>query len=118
MRYSLLALFAIVSSVWASDLPRSAYPVLLKELHADKVLGLYETRRRTIGSFDYLGVKGFEVSSGGKSVYYSQIVLRKHHSDAHWSKAALFSCRDDLEPAFRLHDSQFLSTLRLWPPET
>jgi hypothetical protein len=114
MRCSLLALFAIVTSVYASDLPRSAYPVLLKELHADKVLGADNIKRRTVDGFDYLGFQGeFEISWGFESVYHPEVVLRKRHSDSDWSKASVFSC-PGLNETFRLSDKQFVRALSPW----
>lgn len=114
MRYSLLALSAIVSSVYASDLPRSAYLVLLKELHADKVLGADNIKRRTVDGFDYLGFQGeFEISWGFESVYHPEVVLRKRHSDFDWSKASVLS-RPGLNETFRLSDKQFVRALSSW----
>ena len=114
MRHSLLVLFAVVTTVCASDLPRSAYPVLLKELHADKVLGADQIRRRTVHGFDYLGFQGsFEIPWGFEGVYHPEVVLRKRHRDSDWSKATLFSC-PSLKEAFRLPDKQFVRALSPW----
>ena len=115
MRYSLFALFAIVTSVYASDLPRSAYPVLLKELHADKVLGAYGVKRRAVDGFDYLGFQGeFEISWGFEGVYHPEVVLRKRHSDSDWAKAVVLSCRGSLDETFRLSDRAFIRALSPW----
>ena len=114
MRYSLLALLAVVTSVYASDLPRSACPVLLRELHADKVLGADRIRRRTVHGFDYLGFQGsFEISWGFESVYHPEVVLRKRHADSDWSKATVLSC-PGLNETFRLPDKQFVRALSPW----
>src|SRR5262249_26397788 len=118
VRYSLLALFAIATSGYASDLPRSSYPVLLAELHAKQVLGAGDFRRRTVGSYEYLGFQGhFEISWGFESVYHPEVVLRKRRSDLDWSKADVLSC-PDLDATFRLPDNAFVRALSPWRHET
>jgi hypothetical protein len=112
--FAAVVLFAVVTSVYASDLPRSAYPVLLRELHADKVLGADQIRRRTVDGFDYLGFQGsFEISWGFEGVYHPEVVLRKRHSDSDWSKATVLSC-PSLNETFRLPDKQFIRALYPW----
>jgi hypothetical protein len=38
-----------------AKLPSSAETVLLRRLHAEKIIKIHELRHRTIGDFDYLG---------------------------------------------------------------
>ena len=114
VRYCLFALLGVVSSVCASDLPRSAYPVLLAELHADKILGVDQIRRRTVDGFDYLGFQcSFEISWGSESVYHPEVVLRKRHLDSDWSKASVLSC-SSLDETFRLPAKRFVRALSPW----
>jgi hypothetical protein len=114
VRYYLLSLLVVVTTVCASNLPRSSYPVLLRELHADKVLGAYNVKRRVVDGFDYLGFQGeFETSWGFESVYHPEVVLRKRHADSDWSKATVLSCHG-VNETFRLPDKQFVRALSPW----
>lgn len=118
MRCSFLVLLVFVATVCASDVPRSAYPILLKELHAKEVLGGDSFHRRTVGVYDYLGFEGhFEIYWGFETVYHPEVVLRKRRSDPDWAKADVFSCHD-LNATFRLPDRAFVRELSPWRHET
>ena len=119
MRYCLLALFAIATSVHASDLPPSAYPVLFEQFHAEKILGADNIKQRTVDGFDYLGFRGrFEVwqrvPAGFDPIYRPEVVLRKSHADSDWSKASVLVCSGRLNETFRLPDKRFVRTLFPW----
>ena len=117
-RCFLLFVVALPGISCASQLPSSAHPVLLAELHAKQVLGADDLHRRTVGSYDYLGFQGhFEISWGFESVYHPEVVLRKRRSDKDWSKADVLSCRD-LDATFRLSDNAFARALSPWRHET
>jgi hypothetical protein len=82
----LLVLFTLVlacASGCAANLPSSAETLLLRRLHAEKIIKIHEIRRRTIDDFDYLGLFAtFEITWGFESWYHPEVVLRKRHSDA------------------------------------
>src|SRR6266567_5608716 len=112
----LLAVLAVSTGACASRLPRSVEPLLLQRLHAQKIVKIHEVRRRTIDGFDYLGMFGtFEITWGFESWYHPQVILRKHHSDADWSGAKLFSGAGRIESLFTLSDAEFTKALRPWP---
>jgi hypothetical protein len=114
--FALLALLAGFTSGYASPLPSSAQPLLLRRLHAQKIVKIHEVRRRTIDGFDYLGLFGtFEITSGFESWYHPEVILRKRHSDADWSRAELFSGAQRIESLFALSDAEFTKALRSWP---
>jgi hypothetical protein len=114
----LLAVLAASTSACAPRLPRSAEPLLLQRLQAQKILKVHEVRRRTIDGFDYLGVFGtFEITWGFESWYHPQVILRKRHSDADWSRAELFWGAGRIESLFTLSDAEFTKALRPWSRE-
>jgi hypothetical protein len=100
-------------------LPPSATSLVLRCLHAKKVVESRETRQRTIGEFDYFGISlTLEIDSSFESWYHPDVILRKQHSDADWSHAELFS-HETLSTiqVFDLPDDAFLRLLHPWPCE-
>ena len=119
-QFPVLLLFAVsaTASACASRLPASAEPLLLRRLHAQKIIEIRDLRRRSIAEFDYLGFSGnFEINWGFESWYHPLVVLRKRRSDSDWSAADLFSSRPRIPELFQLPDSEFTKALIPWPPE-
>ena len=99
------------------DVPSSAEPVLLRCLHAEKIVRVIEVRKRSIDDFDYIGVTlTLEVTWGFESWYHTAVILRKPHSTRDWSQTDLFSCEYfSISQAFELSQSEFLRHLHAWP---
>lgn len=115
LQLALAALLAVFASGCSSTLPASAEPLLLRRLHAQKIVTIHEVRRRTIDGFDYLGLFGtFEITWGFESLYHPEVILRKRHSEADWSKAELFLSSQRIEPLFSLSDAEFTKALTPW----
>ena len=101
----------------AAKLPASAEALLLRHLHAQKIIAVHDVRRRTIDGFDYLGVFAtFKVESNFEKWYHPEVILRKKRSDPDWSHAEVFSSRRRIADLFALPDAQFEQTL--FPPLT
>jgi hypothetical protein len=100
-------------------LPPSATSLVLRCLHAKKVVESRETRQRTIGEFDYFGISlTLEIDWSFESWYHPDVILRKRHSDGDWSRAELFSSEDlSTTQVFELSDDAFLRRLHPWPCE-
>jgi len=115
---ALVALLVALASGYAAKLPSSAETLLLRRLHAQKIIKIHEVRGRTINDFDYLGLFAtFEITWGFESWYHPEVILRKQHSDADWARAELFSSSKRIEPLFALSDAEFTKALRPWPSE-
>ena len=107
-----LILVTAVSSGYAAELPDSAERLLLRLLHAQKIIAVHDLRRRTIDEFEYLGFFGtFEVNWSFESWYHPQVILRKTRTDADWSHAELFYSRQRIGDLFALPDAQFQKAL-------
>ena len=114
----LVAVVVALASGCAAKLPSSAETLLLRRLHAEKILKIHEVHRRTIDDFDYLGLFAtFEITWGFESWYHPQVILRKHHSNSDWSRAELFSSKQRIESLFALPDADFTKALTAWPSE-
>jgi hypothetical protein len=82
----------LASSGCTRGLPPSAETLVVRCLHAKKVVSSRETRQRTVGEFDYFGISiTLEIDSSFENWYHSAVILRKQHSDKDWSRAELFS---------------------------
>ena len=113
------AIAMLASSGCTRGLPPSAETIVLRCLHAKKVVSSQETRRRTIGEFDYFGIGlTLEIDWGFESWYHPAVILRKQRSDKDWSRAELFSHETlSTSQVFDLPDDAFLRTLHPWPCE-
>jgi hypothetical protein len=111
-----------------SRLPRSAEPLLLRRVRAEKLIAIHDFRHRTIAGFDYIGcIATFEVTWGfegrplpknsGSAWYQPEIILRKKHSDSDWSKADLFSSNKLPTTLFELTENEFIKDIEPWAIE-
>jgi hypothetical protein len=103
---------AAATSGCAAKLPASAEALLLRHLHAQKIIALHDVRRRTIDGCDYLGLFAtFEVESNFEKWYHPEVILRKKRSDPDWSHAEVFSSRQRIADLFALPNAQFEQAL-------
>jgi hypothetical protein len=101
------------------SIPPSAEPLLLRCLHAEKIVKVSEVRRRAIDGFDYTGIGlTVEVTWGFESWYHPAVIMRKPQAATDWGQADLFSCETlSIEQAFELSEPEFLKHLHPWPCE-
>jgi len=100
-----------------AKLPPSSERLLLRRLHAEKIIAVRDVRRRNVGAYDYLGFFGtFEVTWSFEAWYHPEVILRKKRADSDWSHAELFHAGERIEPLFALPDAQFETALSPWTP--
>lgn len=108
---------ALATSGCAAKLPASAAALLLRHLHAQKIIAVHDVRRRVIVGFEYLGLFAtFEVESNFEKWYHPEVILRKKRSDPDWSHAEVFFSRQRIADLFALPGAQFEKAL--FPPLT
>ena len=116
-RFAVALLISVAAGMCgsAAEIPPSVEPVLLRRLHAEKIIEVHDMRQRTIGKFDYLGLFAtFEVNSAFEKWYHPQVIVRKKHSDPNWSQAEFFRSASRLVDLFALPDAEFQKALTLW----
>jgi len=117
-RFAVALLISVAAASYgsAAEIPPSVEPVLLRRLHAEKIIEVHDVRQRTIGEFDYLGLFAtFEVNSAFERWYHPQVIVRKKHSDPNWSQAEFFHFGQRLVDLFALPDAKFQKALTPWP---
>jgi hypothetical protein len=117
-RFAVALLISVAAATYgsAAEIPPSVEPVLLRRLHAEKIIEVHDVRQRTIGEFDYLGLFAtFEVNSAFERWYHPQVIVRKKHSDPNWSQAEFFHFGQRLVDLFALPDAKFQKALTPWP---
>jgi hypothetical protein len=104
---------------WNQRLPSSAEPLLLRCLHAQKIIKINEIRSRQINGYDYLGLfLTVEVTDNFEAWYHPGVILRKSRVGGDWAEADIFSFGDaSLPQVFELSDQEFIARLHPWPCE-
>jgi hypothetical protein len=97
-------------------LPDSAEALLLKQLHAKKIVDLREMRFERRNYCDYLAVTVSLLIDGSfESVYHHSFVFRKGLQDEDWSKAKLY--RGDPRNLTTMSDKEFQNSLHEVSPK-